>query len=439
MSPSRQHEEGPRGHSVWRSASQMILGLVGGPHGGADTRDELRELGGVEMRPLTLTFDSAEIEADYRAARIPKALPLARFALMAGIVLYAVFGVLDPVLFSPAERDAIWGVRFAVVCPVLAVLLLATWVERVQPYLSALLVFALSVSGLGIIAMTVIALPPNGDLYYAGLLLVLFFGYILLPLRFVHATAVGWAMVLAYQVAALWLRPVSLDQLLNNDFFFVSANFVGMVGAYIIEAHRRRDHLALRVIDRERKALAAANRRLTELAIRDPLTGLMNRRTLMERVHEAIALSRRYGVVSTVLLLDLDHFKRVNDTLGHVAGDELLRAVANVIRNDVRAPDQAFRYGGDEFVVLLPNTPPELAVHLANRLLDSVRYRCGHTLPAELGVGCSIGVAAVRAGTDSAEDVLAEVDEALYRAKDLGKGQVHVWMVPKEDPQSIAL
>ncbi len=407
----------------------MILGLVGMPAEPEDPAEGLVLGEDVEMRPVTLVFSHENVEVAYRDAQVDKALPLGRFALIAAVGLYAIFGLLDHVLFPADERNAIWGIRFVVVVPTFALLLASTYVERVQRHVHIVLIVALLVGGLGIIAMTVIAMPPRGDMYYAGLIVVLFFGYALMPLRFVHATAVGWGLLLVYQATAMWVRPVAFEHLLNNDFFFVTCNLLGMGAAYIIERHRRRDFVALRVIERERKALRVANRRLGELAIRDALTGLMNRRTLMERLAEAIGLHKRYGVISSVLLIDLDDFKRVNDSLGHVSGDSLLRAVANAIRNDVRAPDQAFRYGGDEFVVLLPNTPPEIAAHLAHRLMEKVCHHAARQLPEGFGVGCSVGVAAVRAGIETGEEVLAEVDEALYRAKGDGKGCVAIYAV----------
>lgn len=164
---------------------------------------------------------------------------------------------------------------------------------------------------------------------------------------------------------------------------------------------------------------------IRELAIRDGLTGLLNRREFLERLREELLRSRRYAHPCALLLLDIDRFKAINDTWGHPAGDEVLRAVAARIRDSVRPTDKVARYGGEEFAVLLPETALEAAVMLAERLRAAiaacaVAVAPGHTLTPT----ASIGVAAFPedAGTDEALIELA--DRALYAAKQGGRDRV---------------
>ncbi len=164
--------------------------------------------------------------------------------------------------------------------------------------------------------------------------------------------------------------------------------------------------------------------RLYRQATRDPLTGLLNRRALMGRLAEELERSERYKRELTVLLFDLDRFKRVNDSLGHLAGDAVLRHFAGVVEKALRRSDLVGRYGGEEFLAVLPETSPERGCEVAER----IRSGC-HDAPASAPDGTSvqfttsIGVATLLPGED-AEALLARVDESLYKAKETGRDKV---------------
>jgi len=176
-----------------------------------------------------------------------------------------------------------------------------------------------------------------------------------------------------------------------------------------------------------------ANRaRLVRSVLTDPLTGWNNRRYLEARLREEIARSRRSGSPIACLMIDVDHFKSVNDRFGHLAGDEVLRGVARRIARQVRGSDVAARYGGEEFVILLPGTDAHAAAALAERIRAAVAER-----PFELGGGreplpvtVSVGVAehgpVSPEGADAGEALLARADAALYAAKSGGRNMVAV-------------
>ncbi len=160
----------------------------------------------------------------------------------------------------------------------------------------------------------------------------------------------------------------------------------------------------------------------------DPLTGPLNRRGFIRELTHEMAYSRRYGGAGTVLFLDLDDFKSVNDTLGHGVGDEVICEVARLLRERMRETDAVARLGGDEFAVLLPHTLAAEAQMLSTNLIESVST--GHGFP-HLGsrpVTLSVGVNGFdRPGDDTtADDVLADADSAMYAAKDAGKNRVAV-------------
>lgn len=172
----------------------------------------------------------------------------------------------------------------------------------------------------------------------------------------------------------------------------------------------------------------ADNARLAALAQTDPLTGVLNRRALMERLGGELDRARRYGHAVAVLMLDLDFFKQVNDTLGHLVGDAVLRDLGELLRGAVRTADFVARYGGEEFVLVLPETNAEGAVAFADRLRERVASQpfAAGLVTRTLTLSASIGVAvfpAPRIGT--VEELLAAADTALYRAKAEGRNRVH--------------
>jgi two-component system, cell cycle response regulator len=172
----------------------------------------------------------------------------------------------------------------------------------------------------------------------------------------------------------------------------------------------------------------ADNRRLEELAHTDPLTKTLNRRALNERLAAEMERVRRYSTTMSLLLIDLDHFKQVNDTHGHLAGDDVLIEIAILLHRVVRAVDVVARYGGEEFIVVLPETGAQGAEAFAERLRELIEaqpFVTSRGTPIRLT--SSIGVSSFPGfGVESVEDLLANADQALYRAKSDGRNRVRV-------------
>jgi diguanylate cyclase (GGDEF)-like protein/PAS domain S-box-containing protein len=163
-----------------------------------------------------------------------------------------------------------------------------------------------------------------------------------------------------------------------------------------------------------------ANRRLSLLAVTDELTGLNNRRALQGKLEEEFRLSRRYEHPLSLLMIDVDHFKKFNDSYGHLAGDEVLKGVALWLRDLVRTTDFVARFGGEEFAVILPNTGLGGALLLAER----VRAAIARPRPDLKSVTISIGVAALTSDHSDVNALVSNADEALYRAKAEGRNRV---------------
>ncbi|TMA74386.1 MAG: diguanylate cyclase [Deltaproteobacteria bacterium] len=183
-------------------------------------------------------------------------------------------------------------------------------------------------------------------------------------------------------------------------------------------------------VDRTLK-LTAQKEHFRALAQTDGLTGLPNFRSFHARLEEEVSRAHRYGHPLACAMVDLDGLKEINDKLGHAAGNRAIVALADAVREELRDTDFAARYGGDEFVVLLPQTNETQGAQFAERLR---RRLVEVSQDAGLPVRGSIGVAAVNAGeldsADAAEDLLRRADEALYRAKRSGRDRVEVAQVP---------
>ncbi len=169
--------------------------------------------------------------------------------------------------------------------------------------------------------------------------------------------------------------------------------------------------------------LEEANRRLETLAGLDPLTQLPNRRILKQRLEQEFSRANRHHRPLSCLMIDVDHFKRVNDDRGHLVGDEVLIRVGSTIASTIRKSDLAGRYGGEEFLVIAPETTASGASNLGERLRQAIGSAPLGTLPR---VTVSIGIATTALAPMAAEDLVLQADGALYRAKEAGRNRVVV-------------
>lgn len=187
---------------------------------------------------------------------------------------------------------------------------------------------------------------------------------------------------------------------------------------------------AVAVIQRAQmvESTMADNARLEQLAQTDPLTQLLNRRALSERISAEMERAIRYDSTLALLMIDIDHFKRVNDSYGHLVGDDVLRDVGQLLLETIRGSDIVARYGGEEFLLLLPETDDTGAEAFAERIRESVERRAfGDDGGLGLSLTVSIGIAVYPAARiESVEDLFARADAALYRAKADGRNRVRV-------------
>ena len=173
--------------------------------------------------------------------------------------------------------------------------------------------------------------------------------------------------------------------------------------------------------------LQQANQQLSWQATHDQLTGLANRREFEKRLEEAVVDARMSKHTHALCYLDLDRFKIVNDTCGHVAGDELLRQVSTLLQNSVRKTDVLARLGGDEFALLLYNCPLESALRVAQQLQESINIFRFAWQEKPFSIGVSIGIVTINEQTTNVDKVLNDADAACYAAKNKGRNRVHLY------------
>ena len=203
-------------------------------------------------------------------------------------------------------------------------------------------------------------------------------------------------------------------------------------GAFRQEHQRLLESLALQI------AAALQNAHLYELAMVDGLTGLFVRRYFDARIDEEIERSRRYTSPFSVIMMDVDDFKKLNDTYGHLVGDRVLKAISNVVKAQMRGVDTAARYGGEEIAMILPRTEMVGAYTLAERIREAIaelRITTDEEPPKALAVTASLGIAAFpESKAASGEDLVRRADRALYRAKKTGKNRVELFWSDESGP-----
>lgn len=388
----------------------------------------------MDMNLITLAFRDRGLELEFLSDYEQHYRQTSRTALVAGILLVALFGILDLYLY-PLIHTKLWLIRYGMVIPVL--MISAIYLYRPGPRIGTQPVLALAtlVAGMGVVAMTVFIPAWTRNTYFAGLIIVVMFVYTFLRMRFVWAVISSWLVVLVYELASIEFSGISAIDLVADNFFYLSANFVGMATCYSMEYDARRKFMLMRELHSERSRISQANVQLEslnvmldQLAHHDDLTGIPNRRSFFSHLTEEWNRHRRFKAPMSLVLIDVDYFKRYNDTYGHQEGDECLKQLAKLMMEFTnRAGDQVARIGGEEFVLFLAGTDLAEACELGKKLrrkVEKMNIPHSGSLVADY-VTISAGAAStVPVENLDAEELLKLADKALYEAKEAGRNQV---------------
>ena len=363
------------------------------------------------LRKWTLSFQNERLEALYQLYAMPSLRRHSRLALLVGAVMYMLYSLLDPLFVTPEAIVSVWYIRTMVVMLFFAVLGLSFYRQFVR-YHQLLLALVALFSSLGLLAQLTFMPLAAINYYFTGLVVMVFWSYTFSGLRFFNASLVGLCVFLIFNFMYLYLRPLPQLQVLIYDVFLLSANVVGAFASYVSEKQSRELFLREKDLDNERH-------RQQEKALHDRLTGLPNRELLLDRIEQAINFSVRNDQLCAGLFIDLDKFKPINDTYGHLIGDVVLKEVATRLRFTGRETDTVARLGGDEFFVLARDIgSPEAAELLANKLrMQLISPIILDGLPPIKDLSASIGICVFPYRDVSAVDVIRRADHAMYDIK----------------------
>jgi diguanylate cyclase (GGDEF)-like protein len=343
-------------------------------------------------------------------------------------VLVLVFWMTDWLLLPQYVQLSLW-IRLGCMAYTLLILAVIQWRPGwVRRHVKALAISLATILGWMVVVLCWLDHPYESP-YYAGLSLVIMaVGYLFAwPWR-----TAAWFLIPVY---GLYMAPVLLGLLpigrlnvaIANQFFLLSTIVI------MLMAQRHRLSVEQREFSAQQQQLELL-RQIHTLATTDALTGVSNRRQLFARGETELPLALRHGRPLSVLMLDIDNFKAVNDMYGHDVGDQVLRSVAELLSANSRREDIVARYGGEEFIVILPETEPDAACkHMAERIRSSLEQTVIQTSQGPLQVTASIGIAPVTPSTSSLVEVIRRADQALYAAKHSGRNCIRVW--PASQPQ----
>ena len=257
----------------------------------------------VEVNWLTLAFPD-KLEKEFINDYLDKSLIHTRVALLLAIFFYGIFGVLDAWLV-PNDKYSFWFIRFAVFIPFTALIAFLSLSNKFKNYLQLANASVVLLAGIGIIWMIKIAPLQVSYSYYAGLILVLFFGYTFFKLRFIWATLTGWMIVVAYEFTAIFLSDTPITVMINNNFFFLAGNLLGMFACYSIEFYLRKEFIQSRLLENEKAKVNAVNLQLeNRVAERTSQLVIMNKnlqKQIAERKRSTEALRMSEEKYRTIL------------------------------------------------------------------------------------------------------------------------------------------
>lgn len=381
----------------------------------------------------TLKFSDPDLEEKFIKENLSSNLFVPRLIYLAGAFLYAIFFILDLFLMSGQLQTCIF-IRFFLVCP----MLLATYCLIGKPFYLKYwrIIFLVNgfAAGGGIVFMMARADSPGNHLYYGGLLLCCLFYYVFEP-RQVLSNTLSWGIFIVYLIVSINFINVPEPIFLNNIFIFFFFNIGGMFACYSMELFQRKEFLQKCMIqdqsDRLYQALCEVDQqreKAEKLSLQDPLTNLANRRHFFSVLKNQMDRAQKGEHGLSLILIDIDCFKEVNDRFGHVVGDQVLALVAAIIEDSVRACDLCCRYGGEEFAVLLPGADRNTAEGIGFRLMEQVGSARIPVGDEDAMLSVSVGLASLLPGQEAEMEVfIRRADQALYVAKKSGRNQLRLW------------
>ncbi|HEY6000842.1 MAG TPA: GGDEF domain-containing protein [bacterium] len=346
-----------------------------------------------------------------------------------GSLIVLVLGLLD-LWTLPSSFLEGWMIRLAIIAVLVAVNVVIrfrrAWFLR---HYREIYIGEFLWCGSCMLAMMWIATPTEtaASNYFVGLIMVVVTSYSFSSLSVRESLLIGVPLLVGFAVIAVGRYGLAADYTwpvaMANICDLVAANAIPALALDMREHYLRSNFELNRRVLADKEELLAAKGEAELLAQTDSLTGVLNRRAVLEHAQGEFVRARRFGHAMSLLMIDADHFKRINDTHGHQAGDEALRSLTSIIRTNLRDVDMLGRIGGEEFVVVLVETSLNQAMDTAERIRRAIASR---DIPLRYGgihLTASLGVVSLADADRELKDLMSRADSALYLAKEGGRNR----------------
>ncbi|SDN30886.1 diguanylate cyclase (GGDEF) domain-containing protein [Desulfonauticus submarinus] len=364
------------------------------------------------IKSISLEFPDPTLEQAFKQEQIKNYLNYMRFSILIGALIYISFTLLDQII-TPDVAYTARLTRIIVISIIFFPIFISTFFKKFHQYIYIFLVIIIISTAASIIFIMYISHSNYAHLHFAGIILVFFYSYTFshLLFKFVNISSIViWTIYTIYAIGKFNTNHV----LFLIDTSFLLGSFIASVYAgYSLEQFSRLNFIALKELKEEKDKLKLAS-------FIDYLTKLYNRRYMEIRLKEAINLYQREKIPISILFIDLDNFKIINDNYGHDFGDIVLKQIAITMNTVLRDKDIVFRYGGDEFCILLFNTDLNQSLQIGRRILNqlkNIKYINQH--PVTLSF--SGGGLTLNPKIKTVNDIIKKADNLLYKAKKQGK------------------
>ena len=371
----------------------------------------------------------AEVEARFQDDYFDKSIFQVRVALLLAAFAYSILYVLD-FWITPELVYKTFIIRFLIVIPVIALIFVISYASHFKKFMQNYMTVAGIMVGLGSILLMGVVGPPASYLYFASLIIIVMALFSLARLRFFYATGTSFALFFIYLYMMAFVNHTPIPILINNGSLFFFAIIIGMISAYFMEVGLRREFYLTAELQSKTVEAVKANRELKKLSCTDALTGMANRRGLEEFLKREWKWAVRKKLSLSLIMADIDFFKKYNDSYGHQAGDECLKRLAQCLSQIATRPgDIVSRYGGEEFLIVLADTTEhnaETVAEKARKKIESLEMKHEQS-EVSTYVTISMGVATVVPDLESSQKTLIEAaDNSLYMAKQNGRNKIMV-------------
>jgi signal transduction histidine kinase/ActR/RegA family two-component response regulator len=290
--------------NIFQSAGRSILGLP------SNSQESLS----INLLTLRFTDELSKYEQAYQDDYFIKSLTPFRFSLILSMIFYGAFAFLDAVMV-PELKGIFWFIRFGIVFPVLISVYGFTYSKVFNKYMQLVISVIMFTTGFGIIIMIFYSAKQEVYTYYAGLILIFIFGYTFIRARFIYASIAGWSIVVSYEISAIWLSHTPVTILVNNNYFFISANLIGMLISYFLELSTRKEFYMRILLEQEKENVKTANNAL-EKRVEERTRQLSNANADLMR---EIEIRKKFEIERAELEKQLFQLQKM-ETIGTLAG-----------------------------------------------------------------------------------------------------------------------